>query len=278
MEVLTLVHGRRTHLENLIRRLERSTVIPDALIIVQMNEDAEQWSGYRFPVISHVVNGSDGSLPLASARNAAVEQASGEHLIFLDVDCMPSNQLVEGYQDRLRASENVLLQGAVSYLPDGATFDSGSDERLRELGSLHSVQKRRRSGHTVPHHLFWSLNFACTKQTFEAIGGFDPGYVGYGGEDTDFAFRARRAGVPVEAVSALAFHQYHPTFSPPLNHFSSIIENSRRFREVWGEWPMVGWLMEFAGAGYVHLETDRLTVLRLPTEDEIRACLKPAST
>ncbi|WP_409241961.1 glycosyltransferase family 2 protein, partial [Caballeronia sp. INML3] len=40
--------------------------------------------------------------------------------------------------------------------------------------------------------MFWSLNFACHLNTFEQIGGFDDAYTGYGGEDTDFAFRAKR--------------------------------------------------------------------------------------
>ncbi|MGF6768742.1 GT2 family glycosyltransferase [Paraburkholderia sp. GAS199] len=273
MEILTLVHGRRPHLENLIRGLERSTVLPDALIIVQMNEEPEQWSGYRFPVISHVVRDVDRRLPLASARNAAVERALGDNLIFLDVDCIPSRQLVERYRDRLRAKEPVLLQGAVSYLPAGAVRDGWSEEQLNRLGSLHHVQEGHRPDDDISHQLFWSLNFACSRRTFETIGGFNAEYIGYGGEDTDFAFRARRSRVPVKAVSALAFHQYHPTFSPPLNHFTSIVANSERFYEVWGEWPMGGWLAEFAAAGFLRIDRTRLVVLRVPTKEEILACL-----
>jgi GT2 family glycosyltransferase len=278
MEVLTLVHGRRPHLENLIRGLERSTVLPDALIIVQMNEEPQQWSGYRFPVISHVVRESTGRLPLASARNAAVDKALGDELIFLDVDCIPSSRLVEQHGNGLRANDTVLLQGAVSYLPDGAVQNGWSEEQLNHLGSLHRAQERHRPGDDIPHPLFWSLNFACSRRTFETIGGFNANYVGYGGEDTDFAFRARRSGVPVKAVSALAFHQYHPSFSPPLNHFVSIVENSERFYEVWGEWPMGGWLAEFAAAGYLRIERNRLVVLRVPTEQEILACLTSVTT
>ncbi|WP_144107552.1 glycosyltransferase family 2 protein [Paraburkholderia sp. BCC1886] len=278
MEVLTLVHGRRPHLENLIRGLERSTVLPDALIIVQMNEEPEQWSGYRFPVISHVVRDVNGRLPLAWARNAAVERALGDNLIFLDVDCIPSRQLVERYRDRLRANEPVLLQGAVSYLPVGAVRDGWSEERLEHLGSLHHVHEEHCPDDDIPHQLFWSLNFACSRRTFETIGGFNAEYVGYGGEDTDFAFRARRSRVPVKAVSALAFHQYHPTFSPPLNHFMSIVANSEHFHEVWGEWPMGGWLAEFAAAGYLRIDRTRLVVLHVPTEEEILACLSSGTS
>lgn len=278
MEVLTLVHGRRPHLDNLIRGLERSTVLPDALIIVQMNEEPQQWSGYRFPVISRVVRDLTGRLPLASARNAAVELALSDDLIFLDVDCIPSRRLVEQHRDRLRSSEPALLQGAVSYLPEQAVQNDWSEEQLNRVGSLHSVQESHCPGDDIPHPLFWSLNFACTRRTFETIGGFNANYIGYGGEDTDFAFRARKYGVPVKAVSALAFHQYHPTFSPPLNHLVSIVENSERFFKAWGEWPMTGWLAEFADAGYLKIEESRLVVLRVPTKTEILARLTSTTT
>ncbi|WP_425466922.1 galactosyltransferase-related protein [Rarobacter faecitabidus] len=37
------------------------------------------------------------------------------------------------------------------------------------------------------YDLFWSLTFALSSATWQRIGGFDEGYCGYGGEDTDFA-------------------------------------------------------------------------------------------
>jgi GT2 family glycosyltransferase len=62
------------------------------------------------------------------------------------------------------------------------------------------------------HELFRSLNFAVRRTTFsKRIGGFDEDYRGSENEDTDFAMRAARAGVPVAWVGgALAFHQDHP--------------------------------------------------------------------
>ena len=89
MNVLTLVHGRHAHLLNVIRGLERSTVPPAALVIVQMNEAPLRWESPRFPIIHCAINSNNDQLPLAAARNAAVDHSPGDDLVFLDVDCVP---------------------------------------------------------------------------------------------------------------------------------------------------------------------------------------------
>lgn len=272
MIVLTLVHGRERQLANLIRGLELAPTPPAALVVVQMNEAPRALHSSRFPIQVQAVEG-DGILPLAAARNAAVAAAPGEALVFLDVDCIPAPDLLDAYRRALAARPDALHQGLVHYLPAGVAEGDWTPEALLASGVVHPLHRDRPSGEMIPHPLFWSLNFACMRATFSRIGGFDKGYRGYGGEDTDFAFRARDAGVPVYQAEARAFHQYHPTYHPPLNHFASILENARRFQARWGLWPMEGWLREFAAAGFIHFDERRgIEELRVPTDAEIAAC------
>jgi len=281
MDVLTLVHGRRPHLDNLILGLARSTVAPARLIVVHMNEAPVSLSSPHFPIVSLAIEGPQYALPLAAARNLAASQVTSEAMIFLDVDCIPSAALIERYRERLYSDKrndgrkNVLYQGLVRYLPAGASASGWSEENLNGLGRIHAAHDARHVGCAMPHHMFWSLNFACHRTSYETIGGFYTHYLGYGGEDTDFAFRARRAGIGVELVGALAFHQHHAVYDPPLNHFSSIVENARRFKQIWGRWPMEGWLAAFAKAGYISVTHEVLTVRRPPTSAEVAACLTP---
>ncbi|MBJ7263667.1 MAG: hypothetical protein JHC61_07985 [Burkholderiaceae bacterium] len=281
MDVLTLVHGRRSHLDNLILGLARSTVAPARLIVVHMNEAPVSSSSPHFPIVSLVIEGPRYALPLAAARNLAASHVTSEAMIFLDVDCIPSATLIECYRERLCSDQRnghrkgALYQGLVRYLPAGASASGWSEETLNGLGQIHAAHDARHVGCAMPHHMFWSLNFACRRASYEAIGGFDTHYLGYGGEDTDFAFRARRAGIGIELVGALAFHQYHAVYDPPLNHFSSIVANARRFKRIWGRWPMEGWLAAFAEAGYIGLTQEALTVRRPPTLAEVAACLTP---
>ncbi|WP_277184221.1 glycosyltransferase family 2 protein, partial [Caballeronia sp. BR00000012568055] len=82
MNVLTLVHGRRAHLANLIRSLEASTCVPDALVIVHMNEEPVVWKSPCFPIIQVSVRTADDQLPLAAARNLAAKYATDDELVF----------------------------------------------------------------------------------------------------------------------------------------------------------------------------------------------------
>ena len=276
MNVLTLVHGRRNHLTNLIRGLEGSIELPDALVIVQMNEEKAHWKSCEFPVIHRMVSSGHGGLPLAAARNEAVRHAPGRELVFLDVDCIPDIGLITQYRAALATREEAVFQGETVYLPPGAVSTETSTQDLKQMGMKHPVHQGHQAGEVLPHQLFWSLNFACRRETFERLGGFDERYQGYGGEDTDFAFHAAACGVPIKYVAALAFHQFHPSFDPPLNHLASIVANARLFRQRWGTWPMGGWLGQFADAGYISVHRDHIALLREPSKDELALCeIKP---
>ena len=173
-------------------------------------------------------------------------------LVFLDADCLPGPDLLARYRAAVAAHPEGLLCGPVTYLPEGIL-----PERPDELSALtapHAARPAPPDGEHVlgDHRLFWSLSFAVTARTWRAVGGFDEAFEGYGGEDTDFAYAARDAGVPLVWVGgAHAYHQHHPTSSPPWQHLDDILRNGRLFADRWGSWPMEGWLDAFASAGAI---------------------------
>lgn len=278
MNVITLVHGRERQLDNVIRGLEQGTEVPAAFWVVFMNQPARSLHSARFPIHCLVVDDGVPGLPLAKARNA-VRRCVGEQWVFLDVDCIPGERLLADYAAALQGVPGALHLGEVRYLPSSAQMDDWTQATLARDGVAHPLSCYRGApGSVLPHHLFWSLNFACTREVFERIGGFDEGYLGYGGEDTDFAFSAREQGVELRTASALAFHQYHPTWRPPLNHFAAIVANAERFHQRWQHWPMEGWLGEFAERGLVEWSADALRIVRHPTAEEVDGCLDEAGT
>jgi hypothetical protein len=274
--VITIVHGRRAHLDNLIQGLEHSTLLPQGLWVVHMNEPAAGLRSERFAIHEITVDSPSG-LPLARARNSMLGlQASGPW-VFIDVDCIPGEEMLADYQAALGQYPRDLHLGAVRYLPEGANAPGWTQASLQAQSVAHPLSVYRgEPGETLDHSLFWSLSFACTGELFEHIGGFDEGYTGYGAEDTDFAFRARNRKVPLRVAKALAFHQYHPTYSPPLNHFQDIINNAMRFHQRWKVWPMEGWLRSFAERGLIHWQGDTLRVVRTPEQAEVEACFNNA--
>jgi hypothetical protein len=264
--LVTIQRGRHAHLRRQREALSESTVQP-VHVVVSMDD-----APIALPGCDVIRQESGlGPLPLAAARNRGIEHAVREHgaslVVLLDVDCLPSPDLIDRYVGAHRRRPGHLLAGPVWYLPPGVPRVDPLPS-ARELAALspHAARPAPPAGRLVDEprvELFWSLSFAVAADTHAAIGGFDEGYRGYGGEDTDYAQRARRAGVGLTWVGGGdAYHQHHPVSSPPVEHLVDIVRNARRYRALWGEWPMAGWLAAFAQRGLVDWDRtgDRLEI------------------
>ncbi|MFJ6940157.1 glycosyltransferase family 2 protein [Streptomyces sp. NPDC101132] len=254
--VVTPVSGRHRHLAFQQAGLARGTRRPDHYVVVAMAD----------PEAGRIAADGDprgdavpvpvpraGRLPLAAARNAGARhalEAGARVLVFLDVDCVPGPGTVARYAAAAR--DGVLLCGTVAYLPPPPAAGYRLAD-LPELASPHPARPDPGPDELVTGgdpDLFWSLSFAVTAATWARIGGFCEEYTGYGGEDTDFARLADRAGVGLGWLGgAPAYHQYHPVEDPPVRHLDDILRNGALFRRRWGHWPMRGWLREFARLG-----------------------------
>ena len=280
VSVLTLVRGRRAHLANLIAGLNASRRKPDELVIAYMQPAAHiDLPSTDFPIREVFVAGD--AMPLAAARNRAAAAASGEQLIFLDVDCVPSPTLVERYVETGSEPGGIRL-GEVLYLPAGAIADGIDFVALDRIGKRHPDKPPIALDEIRPtptHGELWGLSFGISAADWTRAGGMDERYVGYGGEETDFAARLERAGVAMWWVGgARAYHQHHIVHTPAYQHFDAIIRNARLFRATWGRWCMQYWLGQFAENGLIAWDADTITVLRQPTEAEMIASKMPPET
>lgn len=274
--VITLNKGRRAHLERLLEGLGRGSP-PETCIVVEIGGDEAPFPSLPFPV--ERVPFPHPGLPLAAARNAGRRAAHAETLVFLDVDCIPSADLVAGLS-RAVAAEDGLVCCEVGYLPGGAVTDGWHEADLDRLGRPHPVRAFPPPGAVAPAPqpgLFWSLAFAVRAATYDRIGGFDETFSGYGAEDTDLAFRADQAGVPILFLGGpRAYHQHHPGYDPPLQHFRDIVANAARFQARHGIWPMDGWLDGFARLGLIAADrSNGIVIHRDPTPDEMAAARLP---
>lgn len=266
--VLIIVKNRHEHLLRVLEGISQSLLQPSEVIIMHMNE-ATSAIDSPLPIKQFRLD-SPHPLPLAAARNAAAQKATTEHLIFLDVDCIPApdcfGQLLQGLQSsELTMADPRYLVNPVQELDNVVLESHGLPSPARANLAL---------GASETYEMFWSLGFAISKQNFLKIGCFDEQYVGYGGEDTDFAFRARRSGLRLCYSAARIYHQNHPSYDPPLNWLEDIVTNSERFKEVWGVWPMQGWLNKFSDLGYITQSEHEIIINKLPTQSEIDAVQK----
>lgn len=269
VSALTIAQGRANHLANVLLGLARQTELPLELVIGVMGD-----APYRdlptvpFAVRQTFVPGQPARL--AAARNAAAALATGEHLVFLDVDCIPAPRLTRDYAAALRWLDG-LMMGEVRYLPAGmaepgweyAAFDAVAEKHCDRRGP--PADSELEICHD--YRCFWSLNFAMRAATFRRIGGFDESYVGYGGEDTDFGRVVQSAGVPILwRRGALAFHQHHAHHMPPVHHLRTVLANAQTFRRKWGEFTMGHWIHCFELMGLVVREGTQYRIVREPNE------------
>ncbi|WP_206362012.1 glycosyltransferase family 2 protein [Sphingomonas montana] len=277
ISVLTLVRGRRAHLERLMAGLAQQTRLADEFVIAFM-EDATPGDLPALPLPVRTVLVPGDPMPLARARNRAVATATGDLLILLDVDCIPTPTLVESYA-RAAESMDAIFLGEVRYLPAGAVTLPLDYAALGRLGRRHPAKPAPPETGIraeADHGELWGLSFALSRSTWERSGGMDERYVGYGGEETDFAASLAAAAVPMFWVGgARAYHQHHSVHIPPYQHFDPIVRNAMLFRAKWGRWCMDYWLGQFVERGLIAVTGDRIAILRHPTADEIAAARQP---
>ncbi len=271
VSVITLARGRGDHLVNVVHGLNRQSMLPAELIIAVMQDEPYSLPDTPFPVRQIHVAGND--LPLAAARNAAAAIATGDILIFLDIDCIPSPSLVADYAAHADRFDG-LLMGEVLYLPHQATQGDWSCEGFEGIAEKHSDRRGPPAQGIeicADYRCFWSLNFAMQAQTFRRSGGFDERYVGYGGEDTDYGKTLSTAGIAIAwAKGARAYHQYHPHHMPPVHHVESVVRNAQLFEAKWGYRTMGHWLHAFRLMGLIDDAPGvPIRLLRAPDQDDL---------
>ncbi len=281
LSVVTLVRNRNALLRAFLGGIAAQDA-PVEVVVVRAGGDEDPRQvidavrGLRATVTE--VDAPDERIPYSAARNAGAAAATGEHLAFCDADTIASPTFA-GSIDRALAEHDALCTGEVRYLPPG-------DTAATDFASLLARSRPHPHREPVPstgvalsdgHELVWGLCMAMRHSTFERAGGFDEGYGGYAGEDTDLGRTLADLGVPVALVAdAVVLHQHHDSYDPPVQQLRATVANAQRYRDKWGTWPMEGWLEGFRELGLLDWSpaAGRCTVLRDPSSAELDACLR----
>jgi glycosyltransferase involved in cell wall biosynthesis len=182
-------------------------------------------ANYDFSII-HAWHARQGSRR-AACRNNGIRNASGEYLIFIDGDFLV---LPGSIRSHVEASKpGIFLAGRCKYLSGELThklFNSHISDTMIENFYLQVPERPILKEHRdfIKYGILRKLGLAsCRKQTFgghfsaykkdiESINGYDENFVGWGGEDQDFALRMVKAGFTGRSVirTARALHLWHP--------------------------------------------------------------------
>jgi GT2 family glycosyltransferase len=162
---------------------------------------------------TRVVSQADRGFRAAAARNLGVGHTTGDILVFLDADTTPEPDFLRELTRRVAVCRDVVAVGRRRHaelhaLPLGA--DPAGAVELDEPAWLRDGYASSRNlldadGRSFRYII--SAVLACRRDLYTELGGFDERFVGYGGEDWDFAYRAWNAGaIFVHEADAVAWH------------------------------------------------------------------------
>jgi len=192
------------------------------VIVVDDGSDPPIEIPSKLPFEASVVVQERDGFGLARARNLGAEHAKGDILIFLDCDMIPESQLVEAHSRWHHENKFGLTLGFRNH----ADFSEVSPEDLINAVDIDDLMRGRKV--TTPQWIEFHMgrtknltsddtdlfriatggNLGVRKSFFATIGGFDPSFRQWGGEDIEFGFRAFNNGaVLIPEREAKAWHQ-----------------------------------------------------------------------
>lgn len=196
LSVITVTYGRPALLARKVEALRAQTLEAHGFEwCVTTNGDpaAAAWLrglGLAFPltVVEVEHNGS-----VAAARNLAAQAATGAVLLLSDDDVMPGPECLAAHV-RAHAGEHAHARQREQRAGRVVIGDLRLPEELRG-GSVREPFEKLAS---LAGRGSWvnatGANTSLPRADFLAVGGYDPAFAGYGGEDSDLALRLLRRG------------------------------------------------------------------------------------
>ncbi len=275
ISVVIVFHGRQKHLLNVLKGLENGKVIPEEVILIEINITKTLLPEFILDIQHFLINDYDSSnLPIAKARNVGASLASFDTLVFLDVDCIPSFGFIKNIK-KFKLDNHSLYMCKPLYLLNSVN-NAETFEFTKNAIEHPARPKYVVTFQTKDYGMFWSLCFFISTILFSEIGGFDENYKGYGAEDTDFSFKCRFLNIPFYLTTHKVYHQQHSFMRPPLNAITAIVNNSNYFHSKWSVWPMTNHLEKFKKMNFIdwsNKKRDEIKLIRLPDDTSVQNAL-----
>ncbi len=214
---------------------------------------------------------NDENLGFAKASNMGAKLSSSENILFLNNDTVVSKGAIDELYCSVNSGEAKSLKmgaaGPLLLYPDKKIQQAGImfEERLVPYNAYSGMNisgcGQSDIKNTIYIRSYNALTAACLmlkKETFEAVGGFDEGYIN-GFEDVDLCLKLREGGYRlIFNPKSIIFHFEEKTAGRKKHD----IENINRFMEKWRH--------KYKRDNYIFAETDNLFIDFNPRNGAIR--------
>jgi glycosyltransferase involved in cell wall biosynthesis len=155
----------------------------------------------EYPRVRHLPGPYTGR---AMARNAGIEAARGEIVMFTDADIIASEDLLARHLARHRERSDIAVVGMelqIGSLEEHARLASRPSERR----PLHPESRKRLSW-----LYFLTGNASVRRRDLDRVGRFDENFTGYGHEDLELGYRLQAAGITIVYEPRAVDYHWHP--------------------------------------------------------------------
>lgn len=184
--VAVITKDRPAMLQRCLESLRSQTRGPDEVVVIDNGAgDASEKVAAGFADIP-LLYGREPVAGYSRARNAALQKASGDLVLFTDDDCLADPDWCRALSAPLFAGEADIAGGA-KLPPPGAGYAMRTDYLNTESFALHPSLPRG------PARALSTSNWAMRREDAAALGGFDERYPSC--EDRDLSLRASKRGL-----------------------------------------------------------------------------------
>lgn len=202
LSIIAVTFNESRHVEQLqqaVNRLRRPDGVTVETILIDGGSHDGTVEAAKAAGFTKIVILPGASIPVC--RNAGLREATGNWIAFLDGDCIPAADWLEQAAYFLEREPRLLL-GWPARPPEPHTWVQAAwmfhwDQKNPRRELRHDREVVAREG----FRLATTRNMVLHRAVADQIGGFNEELTT--GEDTDFAFRADRAGIPVLGLPGL---------------------------------------------------------------------------